>query len=71
MPDMLVILCTNVLLDSVECATNISMMTGVLPRQPAYKFSRVQTKVDHSCTSHFNTMGVNTLLTLIEVMWLS
>ena len=68
---MIVILCTNVLVDGSECTTNISMVPGVLPGQPAYEFSRVEAEVDHSCTGHLDAMGVDTLLTLIEVPWLS
>ncbi len=69
--DVFVVLYADVLMDSTKCAMNILMMTGVLPGQPAYEFSRVQTKVDHSCTGHFYMMGVDTLLTLVEVTWLS
>ena len=68
---MLVVLYTNVLLNHCQCSTNVTIMTGILPGHLAYEFSRVQTKVDHSYTSRFDTMRVAALLTLVKVTWLS
>ncbi len=68
---MLVVLCTNVIMKRCQCSTNVTMMTGILPGQPAYEFFQVQAKVYHGCTSHIDTMRVDALLTLVKITRLS
>jgi hypothetical protein len=46
---------------------DITMITCVLATHPSYKFSRVETKMDHGCTCHFDAMRVDLFLLLIIV----
>jgi hypothetical protein len=43
------------------------MVTSVLASHPLDKFSRVETKMDRSCTCHFNAMRVDSFLLLIII----
>jgi hypothetical protein len=58
-------------LNCIYGCLDIAVITRVFAPQSSDEFSRVETKVDHGCTCHFNTMRVNAFLFLIVISGLA